>query len=560
MSRVVTVFPNKEKFEGSISDFYKRSEQYFKQFTEYCYKWKNILDILNLNLCFLKPEQFDLSWKNDIERLYSDKEFHDKIIFEHDFSDLNEPLKSFFQESFNLTFERKKEMSLFNQKQYKCLSAETSADKCQEVLYLTNALNVLLKSCYSLDNEIIKEGNHETIEELLSHIDIKDKVPLKRENLHFVDVGAGKGFLPIFLCDELNIKSLSIEASISHSRQFIERVAILSKGRRLDVSKFDKYLRMCIGWVTENTNIEALALNSISYKKWAATVLSKDKEPLIKMKQYLLPESELDDSLIKEEAISDVSQIKGIQTTKPRVIQGELAHEILAAPTNAIDLSPLETFCVSIHACGDLSVLSHEIALNSKQCRGAISVPCCFQHLTLKKCPLYPQNNKLFDFLFEGSETFRKDFLNHALSTYYVPFEKRNETIKGFLPREYYAKFIPLRQSVKKVKRMKGETDVQYFKRIAYSVGGHTDITDEDIVASIKEVNDNVWRLQAQQIFREFFGHAFETFILLDRLCYYAILCQKREEATGDKYLIGMFDVMSPFSPRAFSQFSIKIN
>ena len=557
MSRVVCVLPGDEIFEGTVDDFIGRADKYFAEFFEYAKKWKKILDILNPNLCFVSDVQFDEAWKDDVERMYNDKEFHDKIIFENDFSELKEPVKSFFEESLHLTLQRHQTRPTFNQKQFKSLSAETTLDKSQEVLYLTNALDVLLRNCYAMDKPLLEGASHEEIEKLLSHAKIDEKKPIMRENLHFVDIGAGKGFLPVFMSNELGIKTLSIEASLNHSRQFIERVALLAKKNRVNVTSLNELMRMCIGYVTENTNVEAIAANAVTYRKWAATVLSKPDEPLNKMRNFLLPD-EAEDGTSKEETIG-FAELKGIQTKKPRVIQGELAHEILSAPEDKVRLDPLETFCVSIHACGDLSVVSHEIALKSKQCRGAISVPCCFQHLSIEKCPLMDENKGLFDFMFEGDVEKRKDFLNHALSNYFVKFEKRHETIKGFIPREVISAFVPPRVSVKKIKKLDSESEIEYFCRVAATFG-NKDVTEKDVADRFELVRSGVWKLFSQQLFREFFGHAFESLILIDRITYYSKLCKELEKADGSKYIIGMFDVMSPFSPRAFSQFSIKLN
>ena len=547
MSLVVTVLPNGEYFKGSVDEFLSWANTYFINFRNYIEKWKNITDILNPNMCTSEQVSFDNSWRVDADKLYNDKEFHDKVLLESDYSLLQTSIKDFLIESDQLTLKRSPSRDEIPVMRYPSLQCDTSFDKAQEVIHYTYAIDYILQQLYDLDDPIFHgEAKHKDAEELFSLIDLSGipKQKIKRDNIKLIDVGAGKGYLSIFLAHELRISTLPIEASLNHSKALLDRIGVLVSMKRAQPDKFDK-LKMCIGYVTQNTNIESIVKNSISYDKWIVTMCSIDNTPLKHLHRKLIPPGTTETPL-------ELNSVVGEQETKPKNIQGELAIEIKAV--EGVDLSPSEVFCVSIHACGDLSVVSHEVALQCDQCRGAISCPCCFQHLTLPRCPLMRENDKTFDILFHGDIGKRKDFLNHSLSQYFVTFEKHREIVSRFIPREIISAFIPPRVSVKKIKQGKEERYVDYIKRLAENFGNHP--TVEEIQEKIDFVESEVWRLMLQQVFREYFGHALESFILIDRLAYYAQLVKNKPH----KYIVGMFDAMSPLSPRAFSQFTLKID
>ncbi|EAY23751.1 hypothetical protein TVAG_120890 [Trichomonas vaginalis G3] len=544
MSQVITVFPGGEFFSGSTDAFKERALAYFNEFYDYTNKWQKIIEVLNHNLCFVDDGAFDLSWKEDIERLSNDKAFHDKVMINHDFSDVHEPLKSFFEDSVKLTLDRSQTREPLSTKKYTQLAAKTDEDKAQEVLLFTNAVQTLFSTIYNLSSPIFEDfPPHKQALELLSHLKPFEKIPLNKDIINLVDVGAGRGYLSIFLSDILKIHTTPIEASINHSRQLLERIEMHAKSHRINIDNFSR-MKLCCGFVTSHSTVPGILSSAVSYEKWASTLLNMYKDKLGSYSKYLLPNG------IKEEPLTP-EIFYGEQNGKPRIIQGELAVEI---KDGEYDLSEKEVFLVSIHACGDLSVVSHEIALSNQKCRGSITVPCCFQHLSKGNCPLYEVNKRLNHSFFKDDDVRRKDFLNHALSTYDVTFEKRKEIIDGFVPREIVSAFVPPRQSVKKIQKLEGETEVQRIIRIANMFDLHP--TEKEVEERIAFTYREVWRLEAQQIFREFFGHAFESFILIDRLQHFVELTEKN----GQKFVIGMFDSMAPVSPRAFMQFTLRID
>lgn len=545
MSRVITVLPQGGKFEGTVDEFLAVAANYFENFYNYCLKWAKIWEILNPNMCTSENDNFDVSWENDCTRMLNEKEFHDKIFIQYDFSEMNSSLREYFEDSNKLTFLREFSRDNIPVMQYPSLQGETSADKAQEVMQFTYSLDILLKTFYNFNDEIYHGISvHSQAQSLLQSVKPFEKLDLRRENLRLIDVGAGKGYLSIFAANDLRIQTLPIEASLNHSCALLDRIGCLVSQKRAQTENF-KIMKMCIGYVTAQTSVEAILNHSMSYEKWIMTMLQIDKGPQRHLHKKLMPKD-------LEETALEPEEIRGNQASKPKNILGELAAEIKLEEFSPVDCS--DVLLVSIHACGNLSVVEHELAYRSPSCRGAVTVPCCFQHLTADKCPLNPQNSKIFDFMFHGDLLRRKDFLNHALSTYFSDHAKHCEIVDKFLPREIISAFIPPRVSIKKIKREKNEDEVSYVQRVAAVYGGNP--PKEDVQARIDFANSQVWRMMAQQAMREFFGHAFETFVLLDRLAYYARLAKE----SPHKYYVGMFDCMSPISPRAFMQFSIRID
>jgi hypothetical protein len=141
------------------------------------------------------------------------------------------------------------------------------------------------------------------------------------------------------------MKTITVEASLSHASHLKNRMTNLISLKKVDQNRFD-LLELCIGFVTKNTNVEGIHSASISYKEFLEITSS--------MKHHQLKSSE--------------------QSQKPRNIQGELANEIVSVPSTNHNC---EYITIGLHACGDLSILIHEIALNSNQCGGSISISCC---------------------------------------------------------------------------------------------------------------------------------------------------------------------------------------
>jgi hypothetical protein len=239
------------------------------------------------------------------------------------------------------------------------------------------------------------------------------------------------------------------------------------------------------------------------------------------------------------------------QAAKPRVIQGELAVEIVAVPE--CDLGSREYITVGLHACGDLSIVTHEIALNSRHARGAISVPCCYQHLSAARLPLVPENRPICDQLFGDDVELRHNLLNYALYEYDADFAARQQLCQGFMIRAMVDSFIPRRVTVKKIPQRPGEALPDYILRAAAHFG--REAARADIDERMRRCEAEAWKMRAHAVIREVFGHAFETFILIDRLTYLVKLVKEKPE----RFVVGMFDVFTHLSPRGFAMFTIKL-
>ncbi|KAH0794402.1 protein RRNAD1 [Histomonas meleagridis] len=547
MSKVITPLPGGELFVGTLTEFLNITEQIFQKFHDYFQKWIQLfgpfaLDIYSENTGGV----FDPEWKNDLQRIFTDKIFHDKIFNENDFSIISSPsLSSFFQESTSLFLPRETEKrEAIDVMKYPSLQGMSGFDKSQEVIYLTYAIDVLLNHCFSLDESIFHgEAYHNSLSKELSHLQITEKTPLKRSNISFVDVGAGKGYFSVFMSSQMRMRTLTIEASLSHACHLQNRIGCLISQKRVDPNSFD-LMNMCIGYMTTQTNVEAIYVNSMKYEQWSATVKDFQKGKKGKSKK-----NEIQDA---PNAVP-IEQLRfSEQSKKPRVIQGELAVEILAA--NDVDLKPIEYITVGLHACGDLSIVTHEIALNSPQPRGAISVPCCYQHLSHSRLPLLPENQPICDLLFGQNETKRHNLLNYALYEYNVTFETRKSILEQFLHRSIIECFIPSRQTIKKLKQNKDENFEDYVLRLATHFGTPTDASK--VHWKIAEIQNEDWKMMAHAVARELFGHVFESFLLMERLTYFARIVEVKQE----HYLVGMFDLFSHLSPRGFSLFTLKLD
>lgn len=553
MSFVLTPLPGGRIFKGSVQSYLATIQSEFDRFYSYFQQYHDLFTPFALDIYSEDTGRlFDESWESDLRRIFSDKVIHDKVFFEHDFGLIeNDFLRNFFKDSTDLYLEREKEKrESIDVMKYQSLQGMSGFDKSQEVIYLSYAIDVLLSSCYEMDDKIFHgEAYHKNLEKILKNIESdnfipKKKLSLKRENISFIDVGAGKGYFSVFLTSQMRMKTLTIEASLSHASHLRNRIGCLISQKKLNPKSLD-LMDMCIGYMTTQTNVEAIYLNSMKYEKWDKTIKlmeqqkSKNKNNKIDLKS--LPE------------IEDVEKLRySEQSRKPRVIQGELAVEIIAVPD--YNLKPTEYITVGLHACGDLSIVTHEIALNSSQARGAISVPCCFQHLSKSRLPLLSENKKICDLLFGDNETKRHNLLNYALYEYDASFEKHNQSLEQFLSRAIIECFIPPRVTIKKIKQMKDEKLEDYILRLTQHFNKPSDI--EDIRKKIKQCQEEDWKMMAHTLFREQFGHLFESFLLLERLTYFAKIVNQKE----DQYFVGMFDLFSHLSPRGFSLFTLKLN
>jgi hypothetical protein len=318
--------------------------------------------------------------------------------------------------------------------------------------------------------------------------------------------------------------------------------------KKVSSTAFDR-LGLCIGYVTAQTNVEAIHLNSPSYCEWLDAVERvEDRTPVRRERRGRLSTAAA--------PIQDAPDLlRGIraedQTAKPRVIQGKLAVELLSVPD--CDLANIEYRTVGLHACGDLSITAHEIALNSRSSRGAISVPCCYQHLSERRLPLLPENQVLCDAFFAGNDEKRHNFLKYAVYEYKTDFEVHRQSCDGFKARVIADCFLPPRTSLKKLPQRDAESFVDYILRVAARFERNP--TAEEVSAKVEECEANAWKMMAHTLVRERFGHVFETFLLIERLAYFARLVKQQ----SGRFLIGMFDVFTHLSPRGFSLFTIRL-
>ena len=442
-------------------------------------------------------------------------------------------MRQFFEESRNLILLRdtspKEPIDVMK---WTSLQGMSAYDKSQEVIVLSYAIDILLQHCYKLDESIFHgTAHHKALEEILSHtskIPDNNKISIKRENLDFIDVGAGKGYFSVFMTSEMRIRTMTIEASLGHASHLKNRIGALASQKRVDPNTFD-LMDMCIGYMTTQTNVESIHQHSTKYDEWSLTVDRLNKRSP------------------GEKDVLSYSE----QSSKPKVIQGELAIEILSVPE--FDLKPIEYVTVGLHACGDLSIVTHEIALNSRQPRGAISIPCCYQHLTKSRTPLLEENGEIIGALWGDNDTKRHNMLNYALYDYGVGFEQHVTSMNMFLERGIIECFIPPRNSIKKIKRKRDEEFVEYVLRVAKKLGGEP--SRDEVAAKNERCRSEAWKMMAHTVIREQFGHAFESFLLMERLTYFVKLIRKKDVP----YFIGMFDVFSHLSPRAFSIFTLKM-
>jgi hypothetical protein len=116
-------------------------------------------------------------------------------------------------------------------------------------------------------------------------------------------------------------------------------------------------------------------------------------------------------------------------------------------------ISSEEYITVSLHACGDLSISTHEICLSSSKIPGAISVKCFYQHLTGQYFPLLPENQGVCNLLFGDNDEHRHNFLNYAVYQYDVDFFAHQELLLNFLKRSNIDCFIPHKTMIKKIRQ-----------------------------------------------------------------------------------------------------------
>jgi hypothetical protein len=266
----------------------------------------------------------------------------------------------------------------------------------QLIFYLTYAIDILFQYCYSTESFFLNSIQHENLQNLLN-LTKKNNNPrlISKKDINFIDIGAGKGGFSIFMATDLRIHTLTIEASLSHASHLKNRITCLINQKKVEQTKFD-LLELCIGYVTKNTTVEGIVSNSMTFSQFMETVCNYEKQIQKKPKKKFHKKIETDSENLK---ILSPDELKfAEQSQKPRVIQGELAIETKNSPIE--NISSHEFFTVGLHACGDLSFITHEMCLNSSKIRGAISIPCCYQHLSNQYLPCLPENQQIFDILY----------------------------------------------------------------------------------------------------------------------------------------------------------------
>jgi hypothetical protein len=99
-----------------------------------------------------------------------------------------------------------------------------------------------------------------------------------------------------------------------------------------------------------------------------------------------------------------------------------------------------------------------------------------------------------------------------------------------------------------------GETLPDYVRRLANHFGREP--TAQEVEERIGACRASQWKMMCHTVIREQFGHVFETFLLMERVSYFAKIIRDKP----DKYLIAMFDVFSHLSPRGFAIATMRID
>ena len=634
MKTIITPLPNANYFCGTPQQYLESIRPYFSKFQEYVEKWKRIIIPFALHLWIdNQGAAYNPDWTNDMRHIFSDSAFHDQVLIHHNISGLENPeFISFLQESWSLYLPRNpQKRPTIPVDVYPSLQGLASADKSQEVIVLTRALDVLLSTCYDLNSSLFPplseeilhpEANmiqpkipekatslpkknphkpkprkplplpppvqHPQLSEVLKLHPISIRRPIQRDTITFVDVGAGKGYFSIFVSAELHLRVLAIEASLAHSKHLRNRMTKLISQRR---SKMDDFqcISFCIGLASSRTAIESIAARSTQCS------------------DFLEAAKRFDDSANRD------------KTRSHRNIQGELATEILPDPTDQNNIQSKgfensEFFSMGLHACGDLSIFTHEMMLNSSKALGALSVPCCYQHLSSNKFPLLPENHQIFTELF-ATPLLRHTLLNYAVSDYDRGLDWHLSAISGYITRSVLEFFIPRGLSIKS-HPARNESEIDYLMRAIKDVYSNLDFTSDPSIGVSEGSNENIsennnnqeenesyedgyhrygslqeqceknpilgeiaagmdegelrkrveervrlcreeeWKMWTHVIIRETFGHALESFLLLERLAYFGQLVDEKQGS----YLLGLFDLFCDISPRGFSIFTLKLD
>jgi hypothetical protein len=150
---------------------------------------------------------FDPTWKNDLISIFNNKSFHDEILINHKFNLLqSQSFHEFLEESFNLFLKRditpRDQIEVMKFPSLQCCS---TFQKSQEVIVLSYAIDNLLQYYFSISQPIFQKNEKiPLLENLLNHSkNYVNKFSLEKENISFIDIGAGKGYFSIFMSNEM---------------------------------------------------------------------------------------------------------------------------------------------------------------------------------------------------------------------------------------------------------------------------------------------------------------------------------------------------------------------
>jgi hypothetical protein len=198
---VVATWPLGGVFSGTIDAYLEQISSYFDQFHRYVSKWQAILRPFALDIWSEGTgEAFDASWADDLARLFSDKDFHDRVFVSKDYSQLTSSLRELFEESYRLVLARDPvARDPITITQYRSLQGMATFNKSQEVIWLSYAIDELLSFCFDRDDSIFqRQISHGPLRSVLSLIPpIEARSPLRRSDINFIDVGAGKGYFSV---------------------------------------------------------------------------------------------------------------------------------------------------------------------------------------------------------------------------------------------------------------------------------------------------------------------------------------------------------------------------
>ncbi|KAH0569951.1 Methyltransferase domain-containing protein [Spironucleus salmonicida] len=305
-----------------------------KLFAQYISDLNEFFKIYSFQLLTFHTDLLDIQFSDEmleLEILFTNKELYRKILFDNDFSDFPD---NKFLNMINKLILPKQTSTPCEITSYSTTQHQISADKAQQILQIDKFLG--------------------------------------RQNLYgqgqiFVEIGAGKGYVSSFLAYDKNEKVVAIEASLKHSRSFLQRNMgflkrfygktyssifdqkfIQNKPSQVLINQIYNNINFCASFVDIDTSINNILNNAVNLKE-----LQQQMDQI------------------------DYNITDNHQDTK--FIQGAVGEKITG------DQPVTNTIIIGLHACGNLSptLLSFK-----SQCRAVITIPCCYSHLDQKYFPL----------------------------------------------------------------------------------------------------------------------------------------------------------------------------